>query len=114
MQKVRVNVVLLDQQGVIVPSFEGTQFTGVKNDEFIYARCVFGAAPTFVKIPVADAREASEEYSSLPDFQTKEFSIQEQNYSKDYFAKYGIDTLEEAMLNTINNAVSAEEKFYMA
>lgn len=113
MQKVRVNVQLMDENDVIISSFEGIQFTGVMDENFIYAKRTYGNAPDYVQIPINSAYEATDEYTPLPGFSTMELRIPKN--SVENLRKLDVySTLEftENMKNTINDAVKAEEMAY--
>lgn len=112
MKKVRVNVQLMDENDVIIPS-EGTQFTGVMDEKFIYAKCTYGNAPEYVRLPIADTHEATEEYTSLPGFSTKELRISKN--SVENLRKLEVYSSLEFTANiksAIHAAVEAEKKAY--
>lgn len=113
MKKVRVNVQLMDENDVIISSFEGIQFTGVMDANFIYAKRTYGSAPDYVQIPINNTHEATDEYTSLPGFSTKELRIPKN--SVENLRKLDVySTLEfsENMKSAIDSAVKAEELAY--
>lgn len=113
MKQVRVNVQLMDENDVIISSFEGIQFTGVMDENFIYAKRTYGSAPDYVQIPISSTHEATDEYTPLPGFATKELRIPKN--SAENLRKLDVYSTLEFTENTkiaIHSAVKAEEMAY--
>ncbi len=114
MQKVRVNVQQMDNN-VIIPSTNGIQFTGIIKQKFIYAKCVYGIAPEYVKIPVDSTIEATEEYTALPGFLTKELQYQKkENNLCGFLESFSCCNIEETLKKQVDDAVQAELNHYEA
>lgn len=112
MQKVRVNVQQMNGD-VIIPSADGTQFTGIIHNGFIYAKCVYGVAPNYVKIPISATIEATEEYTFLSGFITKELHFQKGNGNLVAFLEFfSYCQIEDNLRNIVDNAVQDEINAY--
>ncbi len=113
MQKVRVNVQQLDSNNVIIPSANGIQFTGIIVQEFIYAKCVYGNAPIYVKIPIDLTIEATEEYTVLQGFLTKELHFCEGKTNLiGFLEQFSYYQIEEHLKEQVDNAVKDEINSY--
>lgn len=112
MQKVRVNVQQMNGD-VIIPSADGTQFTGIIHDGFIYAKCVYGAAPNYVKIPICTTIETTDEYTSLAGFVTKELRFHKENGNLiTFLEKFSYCQIEDDLRDQIEDAVQDEINYY--
>lgn len=114
MKKVIVNILLMDENGVIDCSFKGIQFTGVMNEEFIFAKCVYGKGPEYVQIPIGDILDKTEEYRTLQDFCTVEMKIPQKISVTEKLQQYFNLNLTDELKKFIDETIKVETKAYQS
>ena len=107
MQKVILVVTRMENDVII--SQDG-QFTGVMDEEFIYAKAVLGCIPRYIKIPKSQTFECTEQYKEVKGFSIRECHISRGEVGLNSLRKYFYPIISADIEAEIDDAIKAEHE----